>query len=119
MIDGVLFSKPEKKLICYPTGIDAETYEIPNGTLAIGDYAFDLCSSLTAVTIPDSVTSIGDDAFCDCESLTAVTLPASVPDMDLDAVFGNAYALKHITFTVPRDSETAKLCKEAGVDYVY
>ena len=33
----------------------------------IGDYAFDGCSFLKAVTIPDSVTTIGKDAFLNCE----------------------------------------------------
>ena len=44
----------------------------------IGDYAFDNCTSLTAVTIGNSVTTIGNFAFAYCTSLTAVTIPVSV-----------------------------------------
>ena len=77
-IDGVLFSKADKRLICYPCAIPASAYAIPQGILLIGDGAFGLCSSLTSVTIPDSVTAIGDSAFALCGSLTGLTIPDSV-----------------------------------------
>ena len=38
--DNVLFDKTEKKLICYPAGLDAANYEIPLGITAVGDSAF-------------------------------------------------------------------------------
>ena len=77
-IDGVLFSKPDRRLVCYPFAFDASEYAIPQGIQTIGDCAFYDCDSLTAVTIPDSVTSIGFWAFSYCGSLTAVTIPDSV-----------------------------------------
>lgn len=63
VIDDVLFTKEDKKLICYPCGLTAETYRIPDGTAAIGDYAFSNCTSLSSVTVPDSVTVIGNNPF--------------------------------------------------------
>jgi len=38
---------------------------------SIADYAFQYCSSLTAITIPESVTSIGNGAFSGCCSALA------------------------------------------------
>ncbi len=92
-IDGVLFDKEKKKLICYPCAYTNSSYAVPQGIRAIGDYAFNYCSSLTGITLPDSVTSIGDRAFDDCSSLTSIT--------------------------VSRDSYAAQWCKDNNLPYTY
>ena len=76
-IDGVLFDKNERKLVCYPCAFESESYSVPEGILTIGNYAFYLCQSLTDVTIPDGVTVIGDNAFFECY-LENITIPDSV-----------------------------------------
>ena len=78
VIDGVLFNKAEKSLICYPAGKQEEAYEVPQGIQQIKSYAFYDCSALTSIKLPDSVTSIGESAFCGCDSLTTIELPDSV-----------------------------------------
>lgn len=102
-IDGVLFGKSDRKLIAYPAGREGTAYEIPEGILTVGDYAFGKCGSLksvtipgsvtaignwsfawcglTDVTIPDSVTAVGEAAFFECDGLTAVTIPDSVTSL--------------------------------------
>jgi hypothetical protein len=45
---------------------------------AIGDLAFEQCTSLASIELPSSLTTIGDYAFCDCESLTSIEIPKSV-----------------------------------------
>ncbi len=52
--DGVLFSADGKKLLCCPAGKKNASYEIPEGTEAIGVYAFN-SDFLYELTIPSSV----------------------------------------------------------------
>ena len=54
---------------------------------SIGQEAFQMCSSITSVTIPVSVTSIGGGAFWQCNSLTSVTFTSesSVASIDYSA----------------------------------
>ncbi|MBR3905117.1 MAG: leucine-rich repeat domain-containing protein, partial [Clostridia bacterium] len=115
-IEGVLFNKTEKKLVCYPGGFTATEYQVPKGIRSIGDYAFYTCMSLTAITLPEGVTNIGDEAFYYCKSLTAITLPESMESIGTDAF---ADCPKNMQFTVVRDSYAAKWCKENGLNYTY
>ena len=62
----------------------------------IGDYAFELCTSLTQITIPEGVTSIGDGAFYDCYGLTQIAIPESVTSIG-DYAFVHCSSLKEIT----------------------
>ncbi|MBR3906116.1 MAG: leucine-rich repeat domain-containing protein [Clostridia bacterium] len=86
-IDGVLFDKTEKKLICYPCAFSAKSYSIPHGIRAIGDDAFFYCNSLTSISIPDSVTSIGDEVFAYCISLKSITIPNSATSIGDNAFY--------------------------------
>ena len=94
--DGVLFNKEKTELIQYPIGNERTSYNIPNGVISIGDYAFEYCDSLTSVTIPDSVTSIGEMAFAGCGSLTSLTIPSSVTSIGY-VPFVACYSLTTIT----------------------
>ena len=78
VVDGVLFSKPDMRLICYPEALADESYEIPQGIEEIGVSAFENCENLKSVIIPDSVTSIGDNAFEQCNALSSVIIPDGV-----------------------------------------
>ena len=80
-------------LVCYPSGLPATEYAIPDGTLSIGESAFAGCNSLTSITIPDSVTSIGEDAFSRCA--------------------------RNFTLTVGRDSYAAEYAAANGISYTY
>ncbi|MCR4665459.1 MAG: leucine-rich repeat protein [Paludibacteraceae bacterium] len=54
------------------------TVVIEEGITSIGDYAFNDCENLTAITIPNTVTSIGESAFHHCLSLGDINVPRSV-----------------------------------------
>lgn len=97
-INGVLFDKKEKRLICYPCAFTDWAYTIPQGIQVIGDYAFYGCSDLTSITIPDTVKSIGENAFHFCYNLTSITIPGSVTSIGSRA-FSECASLTSITMT--------------------
>lgn len=99
-IDGVLFSKPDRRLVSYPCAFTAKKYVIPQGTKIIGRNAFtsiydgyrydeadrgltlgDMTFSwgwLSEVAIPEGVKTIEEAAFAFCGNLSAVSIPDSV-----------------------------------------
>lgn len=110
-IDGVLFSKADKRLVCYPCAFDAEEYSVPNGINSIGNDAFYNCSALTTIVLPDSVTEIGEWAFYNCENLTNINLPGCVPSIG-DYTFHGCSDLS----TISLPSSVISIGKEAFSD---
>lgn len=68
-----------------------KTYKV----VAIGEYAFEACQGLTAVTIPSSVTSIDDYAFTFCVALSSIQIPESVKELG-QCVFTGCASLKSV-----------------------
>lgn len=99
--DGVLFNKDKTTLIAYPNAKGA-TYTIPDGTITIGNGAFNNCSGLTKVTMPSSLTTIGDVAFLNCYNLTSLTIGSGVASIG-DRAFKNCSSL--VAFSVATGSE--------------
>ena len=108
-IDGVLYSKDGKTLICYPANKQGTCYTIPDGVTIIGRTSFAFCinlntviipygvttvdgaafanSRLERVAIPDSVVSIKADAFSGCELLKEVVLPSNIEIIETYAFY--------------------------------
>ena len=80
-IDGVLFNKAKTTLIRYSKDQLQATYSIPEGTITIGESAFESNYSLTEINIPNSVTSIASTCFANCTALTFVDLPDSITQL--------------------------------------
>ncbi|MDE7121278.1 MAG: leucine-rich repeat protein [Oscillospiraceae bacterium] len=95
-IEGVLFSKDQKKLLKYPAKKSDPSYSIPDSVTNIGESAFRDCSFLTSVIIPDGVTRIGNSAFWECSSLESITISDSVAGIGSQA-FYNCSALTSVT----------------------
>jgi hypothetical protein len=70
--EGVLFSKDQSVLLCYPAGRKDNTYTIPAGVRTLGDRSFCFCGSLKSLSMQNSVNSIGEDAFFMCTDLTDI-----------------------------------------------
>lgn len=62
-VDGVLFTKDMKTLLCFPYARSG-SYQIPDGVTELAFKSFSWGGKLSSVTIPESVTNINNDAFC-------------------------------------------------------
>ena len=139
VIDGVLFNKEDKRLICYPAGKEETSYTVPQGTRIIGEeslsccdnlnhveipgsvktieaFAFAYCQNLQSISIADGVESIGDEAFLYTPSLTRINLPTSITMIHHEAFASRSTDL---IVTVPRNSYAAQYCFENGIKYAY
>ena len=76
-IDGVLYTKDLKTIICYPQRKEDKKFVIPSSVTSIGFRAFSACSNLQEISIPPSVTSIGDGAFSGCSNLQEIKVVES------------------------------------------
>lgn len=75
MIDGVLFSKNQTKLIYYPQNKKTKKYVIPKKAKEIAPLAFQNVSSyLEEVILPDGLKKLGSGAFYGCRSLKRINL---------------------------------------------
>lgn len=77
-IDGVLFSKDEKTLICYPHLKDGVAYTVPDGVTTIGDRAFYDNDKLQSITLNEGLTNIGEYSFYSNGSLYDCYLPSTL-----------------------------------------
>ncbi len=92
-IDGNLYSKVDthyykaNTLIEYAIGKSAAAFTVPQGTKAIGGYAFEYAYNLKSVVLPESVEEIDWFAFFCCMSLERVTIPKSVKNLRIGTFF--------------------------------
>lgn len=92
--DGVLYGR-DNELLCYPRGKAGESFAIPEGTTAIGEYAFNNAASLISVTLPESVRELKKGAFNNCESLNSANIPEAVTSLPAYA-FGGCGRLENL-----------------------
>jgi len=109
-VDGVLFSKDGTRLYCYPQGIKAEKYIVPECVTWVGAAAFggnkylvmvelpstieklyttfEGCSKLENVNLPDNMRSLDVNMFRGCSSLKTVYIPSGVTIIGSYAFWG-------------------------------
>ena len=105
-VDGVLFDYNGATLRYYPQGRTEASYDIPEGTVRVGQRAFFGNRSLTRVSFPTTMSRIGTHAFYNCENLkdyyfngmtaplleSAATLTGATSNMALYANFVGMWA---------------------------
>ena len=88
--NDILYTMDGKTLVWVRDPDSFESFVVPTGVTAIGDYAFDphMESQMTTLILPEGLVSIGEKAFYGCSKLTELTIPASVT-----TIGGNAFSL--------------------------
>ena len=73
-IDNIIFSYDSKKILVYPNGLDATSYNIPEGTEEVGEYCFYKNQVLTTIKLPESLKKICNYSFSNAEKLTEINV---------------------------------------------
>lgn len=73
-MEGVLFTKDRKRLICYPCGKADKQYVVPEGVEVISIGAFSDNHFLKEITLPSSLKTIEAQAFYNCYDLKQVRM---------------------------------------------
>lgn len=100
--DGALYSKADKRLVCFPAGLTASKLTIPEGVRIISAYAL-YGAQASEIILPNTLTAIGQSAFEENEHLTEITLPDGVTTI-AERVFANCPNLTEITFPAALES---------------
>lgn len=94
--DGALYSKADKRLVCFPAGVTASRLTVPAGVQSIGMYALNKVQ-VAEIVLPDSLTGVGMYAFAGNNSLRRIALPDGITEIPAYA-FANCPALEEIVF---------------------
>ncbi len=95
IIDGAMFRKKDKSMICFPCANKAVSYEIPYGITKIGRCAFYHCDSLKDLSIPDSVLDIEEYAFAACSTLESVEISQNLRKIN-NYIFYGCESLRNV-----------------------
>ena len=91
-VGGVLLRGNE--LFLYPRGRTDTTYQLPEGTTAIGDTAFDRNTTLTSISLPASLTSFTSNPLRGVSGLESITVEVGNPNFNaIDGVLFRGSAL--------------------------
>ena len=98
--NGMLIDRTTGRLVCFTTDGAAESVQVPEGVLILGESAFS-SASFESVVLPDSLTAIGSYAFSHCQNLRELVIPANVTKIDRNPVRGCS-SLQSVTVSNPQ-----------------
>lgn len=90
--NGVLFNKAMTEILRFPMARSG-AYVIPSTVTTVGEYAFDMSSKVTSITMPENLEKIGKYGFYSCSKVTEIHLPNTVNFIG-NGAFGFCSALK-------------------------
>lgn len=105
-INGVLYTKDGKELVCFPTAKTGD-YAVVNGTTTIRPFAFTQAVGIGTLTIPASVTTMTFSESQQSIMTTAnnIKVDAGNPNFcDVDGVLCNKNATKLLSYPARRNS---------------
>lgn len=113
-IDGVLFDKDLKTLLCFPRSNQQKKYKIPDGVEEIYERAFENAPFIESIEMPNSLKYIRRDGFSSCEKLSeVVNWSNSLELLDTDAFEGAALTLAKLPATLKEIGDDALNCYSA------
>ncbi|MBQ3364810.1 MAG: leucine-rich repeat protein [Muribaculaceae bacterium] len=102
-VNGVLYSKDMTRLLLYPSGAPATTFDIPSTVTRIEAAAFSSNDILVQVNFPESVTWMGNGVFRDCDNLETVELSDGIHHMG-PMMFYHCDKLAHVKLPASLDT---------------
>ena len=97
-VDGVLYTKDMKTLVCYPASKSGTSFTVADGVETIGVAAIS-STALTEIILPDSVTTIGRHCFSFNERLEKLHMDNTKIDQIPVMSFANCSNLTDLTFS--------------------
>ena len=91
--DGILYSKPDMKMVFYAAGNPGETFSVPQGIAVIGERAFSNARALKKIILPGSLRKIEPNAFWICDSVMEIVFPEGLETIE-DRAFCEMSGLK-------------------------
>ena len=84
VIDNMLYSIDEKKLVKVPSGVEGE-FSVKSGVTELGGAAVAFCKKISKVIIDNDVKTIGTDAFSDDTGIEEVIIGKNVESLGSSA----------------------------------
>ncbi|MDE7365404.1 MAG: leucine-rich repeat domain-containing protein, partial [Ruminococcus sp.] len=97
-VDGVIFTKDMKKLVCYPAEKSGTSYTIPDGVEKIGVASF-YETKLKEVTLPDSLNEISRHAFSYMANLEKIDMSGTSVQVIDAMTFAECVSLNEVIFS--------------------
>ena len=111
--DGLLCNETGDTLMLFPSGLQSDTYMLPEYITSINSKAFAYCNGIRKLCIPDSVTTLSEYAFAEMGSVEEIVLPDTLTILPGN-VFRHSVNLQRIHFSANLKVIRDKAFSETG-----